>query len=876
MLRNFKQRSAKRFHRWFPLEAAAGKSSHDSANPLRFESLEPRLVLNGQTLVISELMAVNDHFLADENGDYSDWIEVHNPTTAAVNLDGWFLTDDGSDLRQWRFPDVTLESNDYRVVFASDKDRTDPLGELHTNFKLRGEGEYLALVRPDGTTVEHAYAPEYPPQFGDISYGLGPNLTSQGFFATPTPWAANTRQPADEPIHHVVINEIMYHPFDGLPTADPPGTPYDDPPEGNDREDYIELFNRGSEPVELLNWQFADGVQFTFPDLTLDVGEYLVVAADLEAFSTKYPDVTNVTGGWDGRLNNSGETVELVDQIGRRIDRVRYSDEGDWADREAGPLDRGHYGWVWSDAHDGEGKSLELINPEMSNDYGQNWTASDPVGGTPGVVNSAAADDVAPIILDAAHSPTIPQSTDQVTVTARLRDELGTGITGTVYYRVDGATEFTAAAMQEEGQSGVYVAELPAQPDGTVVEFYIEASDGAGRTRTWPNPVPAPTQPDGHELPYLLYQVDDAFDPGAPWQPGNQPIYRLILTEAERLELEEIGSGTQSESETNAQMSGTFIAVDGVDTDVRYNVGIRNRGQGTRNDPPNNYRVNFPGDRPWQDVDGININSKYTHLQLVGSTIIRMAGLPAEDAIAVEVRMNGEDLAETGSRMYGSYVHQQAPDSVFAEMQFPGDGEGNVYRCTSSSHQCDFDYHNGDDPRDYIADGYQKSTNSGENDWTDLINLCYWLSEGPDATYAEDVERVINVDQWLRWFAVQTLIGNNETNLGNGVGDDYLMYRGIEDPRFVLIAHDLDTVLGLGNSGADTDESIFQATGVAAIDRFLTHPAFVGRYYAELQDLIATVFSPEQINPLLDHALSGFVPASVISQMKDWDHYLRI
>ncbi len=79
------------------------------------ERLEPRLVLDaygpGSGPVISEFMAVNDATLADEDGDFSDWIEVHNPTDAAVDLDGWYLTDDAADLTGWRFPDVTLEAD---------------------------------------------------------------------------------------------------------------------------------------------------------------------------------------------------------------------------------------------------------------------------------------------------------------------------------------------------------------------------------------------------------------------------------------------------------------------------------------------------------------------------------------------------------------------------------------------------------------------------------------------------------------------------------------------------------------------------------------------------------------------------------------------
>ncbi|MFW6161242.1 MAG: CotH kinase family protein, partial [Planctomycetota bacterium] len=139
---------------------------------LRLEPLEPRVLLSGHPL-ITEFMAANDTTLLDVDGDRPDWVELHNPTAATVSLDGWHLTDDASHLSKWPFPAVTVEPGDYLVVFASEKDRRDPAGELHTNFALKSDGEYLALVDPGGTPVSE-YAWPYPSQRADVSYGLAP------------------------------------------------------------------------------------------------------------------------------------------------------------------------------------------------------------------------------------------------------------------------------------------------------------------------------------------------------------------------------------------------------------------------------------------------------------------------------------------------------------------------------------------------------------------------------------------------------------------------------------------------------------------------------------------------------------------------------
>ncbi len=145
--------------------------------PPAFEPLEPRLLLSGD-LYITEFMAINNDTLADEDGEYSDWIEVYNAGVSDVSLENWGLTDEASRPTKWRFPAVTLPAGDYLVVFASNKDRAVAGSELHTSFKLSGGGEYLALAHPDGT-IEYEYSPEFPEQAGDVSYGIIEALSAQ-------------------------------------------------------------------------------------------------------------------------------------------------------------------------------------------------------------------------------------------------------------------------------------------------------------------------------------------------------------------------------------------------------------------------------------------------------------------------------------------------------------------------------------------------------------------------------------------------------------------------------------------------------------------------------------------------------------------------
>ncbi len=170
------------------MKNAAGQPTRTALGIVLGLCLLPVLAARG-AVVIHEFMAINNTVLTDEDGDSSDWLELHNPGATEVSLDGWYLTDDEDELPKWRFPGVTLAAGDYLLLFASGKDRAPLSGELHANFKLSGDGEYLALVRPDGRTVVHEYAPAYPSQMADVSYGFAGGTPC--FLEYPTPGLPN-------------------------------------------------------------------------------------------------------------------------------------------------------------------------------------------------------------------------------------------------------------------------------------------------------------------------------------------------------------------------------------------------------------------------------------------------------------------------------------------------------------------------------------------------------------------------------------------------------------------------------------------------------------------------------------------------------------
>lgn len=139
-----------------------------------------------EPVFISEFLASNNGGLRDEDGDAPDWIELFNSSSTNVNLNGWYLTDNADNLTRWRFPATNIAPNSFLLVFASGKNRAVAGAPLHANFSLSAGGEYLALVRADGT-IAHAFAPTYPEQFPNISYGTGQDVQVTKFVSNTSP-----------------------------------------------------------------------------------------------------------------------------------------------------------------------------------------------------------------------------------------------------------------------------------------------------------------------------------------------------------------------------------------------------------------------------------------------------------------------------------------------------------------------------------------------------------------------------------------------------------------------------------------------------------------------------------------------------------------
>ena len=542
---------------------------------------------------------------------------------------------------------------------------------------------------------------------------------------------------------------------------------------------------------------------------------------------------------------------------------------------------RGASGWGWFSLADGLGHSLELLNADLGNDSGQNWKPGTNLGGTPGAVNSVISGNVAPLVLDVAHFPPVPKSTDTVSITARIRDEQPLSATTVTLFHRDhtsaGPGGFSSVVMRDDGAhgdglagDGVFGAQLPPAANGTVVEFYVRAADSTGNNRTWPAPVMAPNG-TFEQAANAVFQVDDE-DVTNP-----MPALRVIMTGTER------AAFPPSDRNSDAEANNTFISMDGDGTKVRYLCGVRVRGAGSRSQTPPNNRLNIPNDNRWNDLSGINLNGLYVHSQIMGAAVSRKAGLLSSDGRIIQYRINGVNPARltapgggSGSG-YGAFIMLLPVNGDLMANLYPDDGDGNVYRASIFPHDADLSYQ-GTNPVSYLTRGYRKASNGTENDWTDMFALTFAFSQSsaPLQDYIQTLSTNINVEMWMRYFAVGTLTCYGETAMFNGRGDDYALYRGIKDPRFSPIGHDFDTIFGQGDTtGSFTtttnnqgNPTLFMmlnppntggnAPNMPLLRRLMTNEVFAPVYFGELLRLCDTAFHPDQLNPLFDQMLSGW------------------
>ena len=204
---------------------------------------------------------------------------------------------------------------------------------VETSFVPESGSPRLFLISTGGVIVQ-AISAEFRDEFPSLQ--ASPDGGNEWFRTS-----ASTLGQPNQPDKNtgIVINEIMC-----------------DPPSNSRNGEFVEIYNRGNQAIDLTGWNFTEGIDFSFPQGTIiGAGEYLVVAG-----SEKLTGAQNVVGVFEGGLRNNGELLRLEDIRGNLADQVDYRSGGEW-----------------SNLVNGNGSSLELIHPDMNNDIASAWRPSD-------------------------------------------------------------------------------------------------------------------------------------------------------------------------------------------------------------------------------------------------------------------------------------------------------------------------------------------------------------------------------------------------------------------------------------------------------------------------------------------------------------------
>ena len=288
---------------------------------------------------------VINEFLAHTDPPDYDYIELYNHSTNSVDISGCILTDNAAT-NKFVIPSGTIIPPRGFVFYS----------ETNMNFALNALGETIFFIKPDGSRILDAV--QFATQQNGVAMGRWPDGANDFYrLQAKTPGAPN----APILISDVVINELMYNPISG-----------------NDDDQYVELYNRSTNTINLSGWQLAGGVTFAFPSITIPTNGYIVVARNLTNLFAKYPNLnaTNAVGNFSGKLSHNGEYLALTMPAEHKTTGTNGVTVTNIINIAINDLTYGT-GGRWGEWSGGGGSSLELIDPNSNNRLAANWADSD-------------------------------------------------------------------------------------------------------------------------------------------------------------------------------------------------------------------------------------------------------------------------------------------------------------------------------------------------------------------------------------------------------------------------------------------------------------------------------------------------------------------
>ncbi len=710
---------------------------------------------------IAEFMAANSETLADEEGEFPDWIEIENTGPDAVNLAGWVLTDK-PDGPGWVFPATNLLAGERLVVFASNQDRRRPGAPLHTNFRLSAAGEYLALRSPAGEAVSEL-APAFPPQAPDVSFGLGRQAESRLLVGPDTPALVRVPETAAD------------RPADWPPAVAPdwPVRPaavgYEASPADYAtliRTDLRAAMRHGNTTCLLLiPFAVADPAQLT--DLQLGVrfdDGFVAWLNGVEVGSRNAPGEL----AWNSAATRNHPDAQAV--IPEELDLSAFRHL----------LHPGTNWLAFQGLNVSPNSSDFLLVPELRTTRVSGGDAAwryftHP---TPGEPNGGGSEAVGPLVRSLRHAPESParlRADEDLRVQARVTAAFAPVAGVTLHYRVNFAPESTVP-MRDDGASedgeagdGIFGARIPAAAfgPGDLVRYRVTATDTEGATSRFPLFLPPDNAPE--------YQGTVVQDPAVE---SACPIWEWFTANP-------AAARTRGGARGDVFFAGRLYD----------NVFIRARGGATSG---GSQKFDFnTGDHLFVNdtvgrVEEANLNTRGSDSSWVRVPLafqaFRMTGHPACEAFHVQMRLNG------APDRLGIFIEQV--DKRFLRRNGL-DPRGALYKFVQRRHTTPV--------FSDAAEGIEKKTRK-EEDWSDLEAFVAGLNApDPEARRRWFFDHV-DVPGLLNYLAVRWVIQD-----ADDVRKNFYLYRDTRGSgEWTIFPWDKDWTFGVsGDGGPDLRHPFF-------------------------------------------------------------------
>lgn len=474
-------------------------------------------------------------------------------------------------------------------------------------------------------------------------------------------------------------------------------------------------------------------------------------------------------------------------------------------------------------------------------------------GGTPGAPNSTQLTNGGPSLQGMVHSPAVPAANESCVVTVRAQDPDGVE-TMTLFYSVDeGAFESISMTEQEDG---LWAAVVPGQAAASKVQFYLEAEDSLGATSMMP-----PEGPDSRAI--IPFEDGRANMDFGDCQPNN---LRIVITDSDRDFLHEITNVM-----SNDRLPCTVIWNE---SDIYYGCGVRLKGsqRGRGVDVRVGFNIAFPADNPFLGahekiaIDRSGSGSQFSQKEILVKHAINHAGggIPGMQDDLIRIISPKSQHTSSAILLKSRYdkefldnMYQNGNDGTNWEFEFiyyatttvGGDVEGLKFPNPDSIARIGAQSL-GSDPELYRWHWLIKN-NRDEDNFAPLIEMLAEYGKPASPQYLADMDRLIDVDQYLRAFAVQVLFGIGDS-YSSGSDHNAIFYNRPEDGKFLYFPWDMDFAFS-----RSFDSSL---TSSGDLTKLLTSPANRRAFYGHLQDIITTTYNTSYLTYWANH-YSCFLPS---------------